>query len=205
MLQKNAVDQKVLGLIKKIQSISYMSGFHLVGGTALAIYINHRKSYDIDLFNITSFDEQSLLENLTLDLGFHLNFASKNTLKGSIDGIKTDILSHRYPLIEPVIIKDGLLLQSIPDITAMKLNAISINGQRIKDFIDIYFLLEQFTLHEMLDFYRMKYTLQNDALVLKSLTWFEDVDTADWPEIIAEPGLTWQKVKKRLIQSMKEF
>jgi hypothetical protein len=205
MPQTKAVDERVLGLIKKIQSQSFMNGFYLVGGTALAIYLGHRKSIDIDLFSISSFDEQNILDNLTIDFNFKLHFASKNTLKGSIDGIKTDILAHPYPLIDTIVNMDGVLLLSMPDIAAMKLNAISINGQRVKDFIDIYFLLEHYTIKEMLNFYRRKYTLQNDAIVLKSLSWFEDVEQADWPVIIKEPGLSWMKVKKKLIQSVREF
>jgi hypothetical protein len=180
-----------------------MQGFNLAGGTALALYIGHRRSIDIDLFCISSFDEQMLLEQLTLDLNFSLHFAESNTLKGSVGGIKTYILAHRYPLIDEIVHYDDMILLSIPDIAAMKLNAISLSGQRIKDFVDIYFLLEQYTLGELLDFYRRKYTLQNDAIVLKSLVWFEDAEPADWPVILKEPGLSWNKVKMRLIQSVK--
>ena len=203
MLQTQAVDARILGLIRRIQSLPYMRGFNLAGGTALALYLGHRRSIDIDLFGISSFDEQLLLDQLAPDLNFSLQFAARNTLKGSIEGIKTDILAHRYPLIDKAVHLDGMMLLSIPDIAAMKLNAIALSGQRVKDFVDIYFLLERYTLDEMLDFYRRKYTLQNDAIVLKSLAWFEDAELADWPVILKEPGLRWNKVKKRLIQSVK--
>jgi len=56
MLQTQAVDAKVLGLIKQLQSLEYVKSFYLVGGTALALYLGHRKSIDIDLFSISSFD-----------------------------------------------------------------------------------------------------------------------------------------------------
>ena len=85
----------------------------------------------------------------------------------------------------------------------MKLNAISLNCQRVKDIIDIYFLLGKYSIGQMLGFYRKKYTLQNDTIVLKSLAWFDDVELSDWPVIIKEPKLTWTKVKKRLLESLK--
>lgn len=50
----------------------------------------------------------------------------------------------------------------------------------------------------MLTFYRQKYSLNNDAIVLKSLIWFEDTDLSDWPVMILEPNLAWAQVKKRL-------
>ena len=205
MPKTEAVDKKVLGLIERIQALSGMDRFYLVGGTALALYLNHRKSIDIDLFTAVSFDEQSILEHLTLELNFKLHHASKNTLRGSIEGVKTDIIAHQYPFVKDPVILEGVRLLSMPDITAMKLNAISINGQRVKDFIDIYFLLERYSLNEMIGFYRKKYTHQNDAIVLKSLAWFEDVELTDWPELIETPDLNWNKVKKRLIQTVKEF
>ncbi|MDP1621412.1 MAG: nucleotidyl transferase AbiEii/AbiGii toxin family protein [Bacteroidales bacterium] len=204
MLQTQAVDAGVLGLIKRLQSLSCLQGFYLVGGTALALYLGHRKSIDIDLFNVSSFDEQMLLDNLSHELGFELYYSSKNTLKGSIGDVKIDVLAHRYPLIGDLVTDDGITLLSIPDIAAMKLNAVSLNGQRVKDFIDIYFLLEHFSIREMLGFYRKKYTHQNDAIVLKSLVWFGDVELADWPVIINEPRLSWPQVKKRLLLSLKE-
>jgi hypothetical protein len=205
MLQTKAVDEKVLGLIRRIQSLSCMNGFFLVGGTALALFLGHRKSIDIDLFTDSAFDEQPILEQLAMGFNFELHFASRNTLKGSVDGVKTDILAHRYPYVEEPVNMDGIRLLSMPDIAAMKLNAISINGQRIKDFIDLYFLLERYSIHDLITFYRKKYTLQNDAIVLKSLVWFEDVEPGDWPEVIKEPKLTWNTVKKKLTRSVKEY
>ena len=205
MLQTDAIDPKILGLIKQLQSIPCLKRFHLVGGTALALYLGHRKSVDIDLFSITSFDEQMLLEILTHETGFTLHFSAKNTIKGSIEGIKTDIIAHRYPLIGDAISEQDISLVSIPDIIAIKLNDISLSGQRVKDFIDIYFLLDQYPVREMLAFYRKKYSLQNDTLVLKSLVWFEDADLADWPVMIEEPRLSWSKVRKRLIRAVKDF
>ena len=205
MLQTDAIDPKILGLIKQLQSIPCLKRFHLVGGTALALYLGHRKSVDIDLFSITSFDEQMLLEILTNETGFTLHFSAKNTIKGSIEGIKTDIIAHRYPLIGDAISEQDISLVSIPDIIAIKLNDISLSGQRVKDFIDIYFLLDQYPVREMLAFYRKKYSLQNDTLVLKSLVWFEDADLADWPVMIEEPRLSWSKVRKRLIRAVKDF
>lgn len=72
MLQKQAVEPSTLELIKKLQDKDYLHGFHLVGGTALALNIGHRNSIDIDLFSNFSFETQQLLENLTHDFQFNL-------------------------------------------------------------------------------------------------------------------------------------
>jgi len=48
-------------------------------------------------------------------------------------------------------------MASLSDIAAMKLNAISGSGSRIKDFIDIAGLSRVLTLSDMIDSYQNKY------------------------------------------------
>jgi hypothetical protein len=197
MRSSPAVDPATLGLIIRLQSKDYLKGFALLFG--------HRRSIDIDLFSDTGFDTGSLLENLSHDFGFGLMFSAANTLKGTIENVNTDFLAHRYPLISEPLVIGGISLLSIQDIIAMKLNAIVTSGQRVKDFIDIYFLLEKFSLSEMLLFYRQKYTHHNDAMVLKSLVWFNDADLDAWPVLISNPGLKWPDVKKRITTAVREI
>lgn len=205
MLQIQAVEPSTLELIRELQSKDYLKDFFLVGGTALALNIGHRKSIDIELFSNFNFDTQSLLENLTNDFQFNLFYSANNTLKGSVSEIKLDILAHRYPYVTEPLIIDGVTLLSNEDIIAMKLNAITVSGQRVKDFIDIFFLLEKNSIENMLDFYKRKYTLQNEVNVLKSLIWYNDVDLSDWPVMLKNLDLKWNMVKKEISKSVKNY
>ena len=69
-----------------------------------------------------------------------------------INGIKVDFVNYKYPWIDSTIEKDGLRLASPMDIAAMKINAIEGRGTK-KDFIDMYFLLQHYTLKDILTFY----------------------------------------------------
>ncbi|MFZ4402246.1 MAG: nucleotidyl transferase AbiEii/AbiGii toxin family protein [Bacteroidales bacterium] len=205
MLQKQIVEQSTLELIKNLQEKSYLKGFHLVGGTALALNLGHRQSIDIDLFSNFSFDTQQILEYVSNDFQFNLFSSSLNSLRGSIGNIQVDIIAHRYPYVNNPIYTDGISMLSIEDILAMKLNAITCSGQRVKDFIDIYFLLDIYTIDSMLGFYKKKYTLQNEVNVLKSLVWFNDVDLTDWPVIYGEKEIKWNIVKRKISKVVKEY
>ncbi|MCX6287326.1 MAG: nucleotidyl transferase AbiEii/AbiGii toxin family protein [Bacteroidetes bacterium] len=198
MLPAPAVDRSTLDLIAELQSKQYLKGFHLAGGTALAISLGHRRSVDIDLFTTLDFDTVALQEQLFHDFQFSVHFSATNTLKGSIRGVQIDCIAHRYTLVAEPVIERGVVMLSGQDIIAMKLNAISTSGQRVKDFIDIYFLLQKYSLGQMLAFYSQKYSLNNEAIVLKSLIWFEDADIVGWPVMILEQKLSWAQVKKRL-------
>jgi len=97
----------------------------------------------------------------------------------------------------------GIRLLSAKDIAAMKLNAITGDGTRIKDFIDVYFLLEHFELSELVLFYQQKYSQDDCMVVLRSLVYFDDVDVADWPHLLQRPRLTFDAVKSRIVDSVK--
>jgi hypothetical protein len=205
MLQTETVDDSILELLRSLQSKEYLNGFYLVGGTALALYLGHRKSVDIDLFSNFGFDVTRMLENISQDYSFQVSSSSPNTLRGSIGKVKTDIIAHRYQYVKEPVIVDNLLILSEEDIVAMKLNAIMTSGQRAKDFIDIYFLLEKYDLADMLSFYKKKYKQENEGPVLKSLIYFDDVDSSDWPVIIKTPGLKLSGIKKRIESAVLKY
>jgi len=104
-------------------------------------------------------------------------------------------------LVLPPITEEGITFLSLQDIAAMKLNAISNSGKRLKDYIDVYFLLEHFSLHEMIEFYTVKYPRFNPLIPLKAISYFDDIDPAiDPPKLRA--NLPLSEIKKRILDSV---
>lgn len=202
MLHTQTLAPQTLGLIQTLQAEPLLQGFHLVGGTALALQIGHRLSIDIVLFTRSDYDIDDVLNLFIKKYGFQRNYQRGKTLKGFIDGVLVDLIRHDYAEIQ-IIQADPVRMLSAKDIAAMKLNAITGNGTRVKDFIDVYFLLEQFTLEEMLDFYKKKYQQDDALMILRSLVFFDDVDLAEWPRLLREPHLTFDHIKKRIIDAVK--
>ena len=157
MLYKETVSQAALGLLNKIMSDEALDNFILVGGTALALQIGHRISIDIDLFSDVTFNENDLAEYLRAKYRFQLDFITKNTIKGEIDGIQIDFIAHQYPWINSPILAENIRTAGVLDVAAMKLNAIAGNGTRLKDFIDIAFLSDKIPFNKMLEAYESKY------------------------------------------------
>lgn len=86
--------------MKELEAERAMSHFNLAGGTALALYLGHRKSVDLDLFTPQPFDVHGLAAWLHDTYGFRTDFAEKNTLKGTIEGIKMLNGAYDWTLIE---------------------------------------------------------------------------------------------------------
>ena len=207
MLRKESIDTKVLGLLFSLQEKEYLKDFFLVGGTGLALMIGHRLSIDIDLFTTKDFDAENLLEKLESDFDFSMDFIDKNTIKGYADGVKVDFLAHKYPLINKILEIENLRIASIDDISAMKVNSVANDGTRVKDFIDLFFLISEheYSVEKLLKNYEAKYIQRNAMHALKSLNYFEEVNIADWPELLEKEEISWKAVKNRIDKACKEY
>ena len=196
MLYKNTIESKTFELLERLMGDVRFKEFHLVGGTALALQIGHRKSVDLDLFTLEDFDFEDLNKYLKANYGFVDSFFEKNTLKGFIEGVKVDFLTHAYPLISPIVAENNVRLYAVRDIAAMKLNAIVGNGTRVKDFIDIAWISTIMPLSEILDAYEEKYQ-SSYFPALKSLLYFDDIDFKE-PVQMMDGKLKWKVISKRL-------
>ena len=195
MLHYETVDEGTLELLKQLQSLRILSEMRLVGGTSLALQIGHRKSIDIDLFGNLSADFENLIDELkTLGRVIPLK-NSINIHSLLINNIKVDIVNYEYEWLSNKIIIDNIHLATIQDIAAMKLNAIIGRGSK-KDFIDLFFILKDYSLATLMEFYSKKYHDGSTFLVLKSLTYFEDADSEEMPFMFK--NITWQAVKENI-------
>lgn len=203
MLHYETVLPATLELLKRLMADSNIPAFRLVGGTALTLQMGHRLSVDIDLFSDESFDEVALREYLVQNYGFKTEFISKETLKGEINGVQVDCIAHKYHWIRPCIEEDAIRLAGIEDLCAMKLNAVSNSGKRVKDFIDIAYLSTRFSLQQMLGFFEEKYG-ESSLLALKAITFFDDINFNEPVMLSSTKTLIWKNIAKRL-QEMNQY
>lgn len=202
MLQTQSVNPKLLELLNKIMKSEVFSDFNLVGGTSLSLQIGHRLSIDIDMFGNAEIDEIEFINELSKFGKVIIIKKSKNILITSIDGIKVDFVNYKYPLLESIIVEKNIRLVSKKDIAAMKLNAVSGRGSK-KDFIDLFFLLKDFELKEMLTFYDEKFKDGSSFMVLKSLSYFEDANKEEAPIMLVKNS--WEKIKEKIINELDEI
>lgn len=130
-----------------------------------------------------------------------MDFIKNNTIKGEIEGVQIDCIAHQYPWVYPPIEEENIRLASLQDIAAMKLNAITGNGTRIKDFIDMAYLSAYLTFSEMLDIYEQKYKA-NRIIALKSLNYFDEINFME-PIRMINGAFNWETIRKRLLEMQK--
>ena len=199
MLYLETVESSTLELLKKLQRLPVLEQTRLVGGTALALQLGHRKSIDLDFFGTVDCEAEYLRESIA-------GIASLTILKESphihiyiVDGIKVDIVNYKYPWLDDVVLEQGLRLASVSDIAAMKITSIIGRGTK-KDFIDIAFLLHHFSLEEILHFYAAKYNDSSVFMAMKSLAYFDDAEADPMPDMFVNQS--WQQVKAYILSKI---
>ncbi len=195
MLHLETISPDTLTLLKEIQALDEFKDTRLVGGTALALQLGHRKSIDLDFFG----KFETSLEELTAILS---EFSTVTPVSSSrmmrflvVNGIKVDIVSYPYDWIDSPVRAEGVALADVKDIAAMKLSAITNRGTK-KDFIDYYFLLKQHPLEELIELYRKKYRDAQLFTAIKSLSYFEDAESDPMPDMIVP--VDWGDVKSTI-------
>ena len=203
MLQISAVQPSTLELLINLQRLDILKSTRLVGGTALALQLGHRLSIDLDFFGKIEEDTESIVENL-LTQGFDVKIESnsKHIHVFKINGIKTDMVNYRYAWIDDMIEDGEIRLASLKDIAAMKVAAITNRGTK-KDFIDIYFLLNYFSLNAIMGFYLEKFPEGSTFLAYKSLSYFTDAEKQAMPKMLIPTN--WDKVKNSIITEIKKI
>lgn len=203
MLSIQTVQPDTLELLKAISAQPEVKELRLVGGTALALQYGHRQSVDLDFFGKLPEDKDELIDVVRRVGDVTVLNRSKIILQMVVNQVKVDFVDYsRYPWIDEPILGDGFVLASDKDIAAMKINAIMGRGTR-KDFIDLYLLLQHYSLTQIMDFYRQKYPEFSEYRALLSMTYFDDAEMQDLPLMFIKTP--WESMKTSIIQAVEAY
>ena len=201
------LDQNQKTLLPRLILLSKY-GFYLAGGTALSLQMGHRTSVDFDFFTPKHFDSNALYLELEKEFGDSVKKIGEehDTLFVKISDVDVSFFWYKYELIDNPVSFEEITLSSIKDISAMKLLAIT-GRPAVRDYIDIFYLLNIFSLDEIFSFAEAKYPNFNDYLALRALTYFEDITEAEGkrPVKILDQSFSWDKAKMYIFEKVKTY
>ena len=124
MLRRSRPSSQTLNLLNILES--KVPDFYLAGGTALAMYYEHRVSFDLDFFTAKSYWPEVLLEHLK-QFGVSVENVrlQTGTLEAEIEGVRACFFEYHYALVEPFNKYRSLDVASTIYIAAMKLSAVA--------------------------------------------------------------------------------
>lgn len=202
MLHTETVEPSTLDLLRRLQRLPDLTSTRLVGGTALALHLGHRKSVDLDMFG--TFDPIVSYRKLLADAGHSVEGAENGTVQSlRVNNVKVDLVNYPYPWLDDAIEEGNIRLASLRDIAAMKLSAVANRGRK-KDFIDVARLLDVFSLDQMLSLYKEKFSVSELSFPLRGLMYFDDAEEDPMPEMF-DSNFTWENVKKTVVAATRKY
>lgn len=179
----NQPQRELLSLLRKFSKEYYM-----VGGTAIALYLGHRRSVDFDLFTGKPI-KRLRIKRLIEESGFkteRLLFEDKDQMHLVVHSVKMTFFQYPYS-ISVTTDFEGIKMPELIDLAAMK--ALALGGRaKWKDYADLYFLMKNgFRLEDIAaNAKRIFIGSFNAKLFRAQLSFFEDIDYAESIEFM--PG-----------------
>lgn len=172
ILNKN---QQII-LAKIIEDDFLLHTFYFTGGTALSeVYLHHRESIDLDFFSEQPYDAQNVLSRIEswskqLQYSIETRYIEPTNIyflkfeNGEI--LKVDFAQYPYKQLgEPTIYNGRLKADSTLDIATNKLLTTT-QRTEVKDFVDLYFLLQEYTFWDLKTAVEKKFNVKIDPFVM---------------------------------------
>jgi len=159
-----------------IKECDFLEKYVLVGGSALAMYLCHRKSEDLDFFTYEdSFDKKEIFEYIQ-------NFKNKEIINQTtkqidllLNGVKVTFFNANWKFLKPKKIKK-FNLATIKSISAMKVNTIFLRA-KYRDYYDLYFLVKnEIDLKEIFEYSKNIIDGVTFKLFAIALVYIEDIE-----------------------------
>jgi predicted nucleotidyltransferase component of viral defense system len=185
-----------------LKAQAFIQNFYLAGGTGLALHLGHRFSVDLDFFsenpNSLGTEERAIIRRAVEDPTLTITHDKDGTFVVTWQGVGLSFfVLDSYPLVTPVATLEKIRVASVKEIGAMKLAAVIGRGTR-KDFVDLYFILQQVSLEELFSVAAVKYarvrTFATSAT--RAMAYFEDAEALPMPKML-DPT-PWSKMKRYL-------
>lgn len=179
----------------------FSKDFGLVGGTAIALHLGHRRSVDFDLFSQKKFGNQSLLNKILRHFKTDEIIVNKlGELTLMIRGVK--LTFYQFPfLLDYTETFDGIRLPNLLTLAAMKAFAL---GQRAKwkDYVDLYFIIKyHFSIkeisHKGKQFFENNF---NEKLFRSQLAYFEGINYEEQVEFMPGFEVSDEIIRKALTE-----
>lgn len=199
MFHKEILNDKQIELLPLVGE--FKREYYLVGGTAIALYLGHRRSIDFDLFKFASLNRKKNIEKVQSS-GFPsiVTWNVTDQMNLVVNEVKVTFFQYPFQIKANKVFDNIIRLPELLDLAAMKAYALG-RRSKWKDYVDLYFLLKKkFTFDEISQRAVSIYgDLFSDKLFRSQLSYFEDVDYSEEVDYIIADSPSDEEIKQYLI------
>jgi hypothetical protein len=179
----NSNQNDLLPLVKQ-----FRKEFYLVGGTAIALHLGHRRSIDFDLFKFNALKPKNIISTISeCQYPYVVSRRVTEQLNVTIHDVKFTFFQYPFKIQATEKLDDILCLPALIDLAAMKAYALG-RRSKWKDYVDLYYILNgNFTIKQVSDRSTAIFgQLFSEKLFRAQLCYFDDIDFSEPVELLRE-------------------
>jgi len=182
-------------LLKMVEECSFLEKYVLVGGSALALYVCHRKSEDLDFFTYDdSFDKKEIFEYIQEFENKEILHQSDEQIDVLLDGVKVTFFNAQWKFLKPQKIAK-FNLSSLESISAMKVNVMFLRA-KYRDYYDLYFLVKEgMSLKEIFEHSKNIVEGVNFKLFAIALLYIDDIEDDNIEYLEPQETISKEKIR----------
>ena len=167
----------------------FSRSFYLVGGTAIALHLGHRRSIDFDLFTSAPL-AKTRIRDKTSKIPFKKVplFEDVDQIHMLINNVKVTFFHFPYAIAHPEKLDKFITLPTLLTLSAMKAFAL---GRRAKwkDYVDLYFIIrDHFCIPDICREGKICFgELFSEKMFRQQLAFHKDIDYTEKVEFIGSP------------------
>lgn len=176
MFHREILNDDQMSLLPVIRE--FKREYYLVGGTAIALYLGHRRSIDFELFKFSMISAKKNVEKLSRsNVNFTITRNVTEQLNLIANNVKMTFFQYPFQIEAKNDFEKVIRIPDLLDLAAMKAYALG-RRSKWKDYVDLFFLLkDKFTLQQIIDRAIMIFgDLFSDKLFRSQLSYFDDID-----------------------------
>jgi len=167
----------------------FSRSFYMVGGTAIALHLGHRRSIDFDLFTPARLVKHRIRNKLSeVPFSKVTIFEDFDQLHLYVNSIKLTFFSFPYPIEHSVKVDSFISIPSLITLASMK--AFALGGRaKWKDYVDLYFILkDHYTVEDICSVASANFgQMFSEKLFREQLAFFKDIDYSEPVEYVSTP------------------
>jgi hypothetical protein len=192
---------KLLPLVRQ-----FKREYYLAGGTAVALYVGHRRSMDFDLFKVNPLNHTKIISKISaFGKTYKVTRRVSEQMNVNILDVKFTFFEYPFRIVAKNRFEDYLRMPELIDLAAIKAYALG-RSSKWKDYVDMYFILKYFysigqiskSANEIYD------QLFSEKLFRAQLSYFKDIDHSEPIEYITPP-VSEDEIKEFLIDKATDF
>ena len=186
-----------------------LQDFTFVGGSAIAVHLDHRLSEDIDLFSWNKELDVAKIQNTLSSYRFEeIRTITLNKLQCNymINGVKVSFFANNWEELkdaQPLV--GNIKIAHLNLLCVMKINTLFLRA-KFRDYYDLYTMnLHSYPLEKMYDLAAPKLNNLNKTLFQKALIYIDDIQDENIGHLNPKYDVSLQHISEHFSQEIKKW